>query len=219
MNLSEKIKYLTGFVTEKRIETFKKIIEYRTKYITVVLEDIYQSHNASAVVRSCDCFGVQDLHIIENRNKYEVNPDVALGASKWLNMIKYNENENNTLDCIRELKKQNYRIVATTPHRNDKMLPDFDLYKGKTALFFGTEMRGLTDTVMENADEFVRIPMYGFTESFNISVSVAISLYDLTERLRKSDIDYLLTNTEKQEILLKWLKQTVKNSDEILKRL
>jgi tRNA (guanosine-2'-O-)-methyltransferase len=218
MNLNDQIKYLVEFATPERIATFKKIIENRTRYITVVLEDIYQSHNASAVVRSCDCFGVQDLHIIENRNKYEVNPDVALGAYKWLNMIKHNENENNTLDCIRKLKKQNYRIVATTPHTNDRMLPDFDPTIGKFALFFGTEMRGLTDTVLENADEYIRIPMYGFTESFNISVSVAICLYDLTERLRKSDINYLLSNTEKQEIMLNWLKQSIKNSKDILEK-
>ena len=213
------IEILKKFVTEERFAKFLKVLEYRTRYVTVVLEDIYQPHNASAVLRSCELFGVQDIHIIENRNKYNPNPDVAVGASKWLNLIKYNGKENNTIDAIKELKAQGYRIVATTPHRNDTELKEFDVERGKFALVFGSEMPGITDTVFENADEFLRIDMYGFTESFNISVSVAIILHYLIEKLHKSEINWILSQEEKQEILFNWLKNSVKDADNILKKL
>ncbi len=217
--LEKEIEILKKFVTEERFAKFLDVLKYRTRYATVVLEDIYQPHNASAVLRSCEIFGVQDIHIIENRNKYNPNPDVAVGASKWLNLIKYNGKENNTIDAIKKLKSQGYRIVATTPHRNDTELKEFDIERGKFALVFGSEMPGISDIVFENSDEFLRIDMYGFTESFNISVSVAIVLHYLIEKLHKSDINWQLTEKEKKEILLKWLKNSVKDADNILKKL
>ena len=212
------IEYLSGFVTENRFKQFVEVLEHRTRYLTVVLEDIYQSQNASAVLRTCDCFGVQDVHIIENRNEYKINPDVALGASKWLSLNYYKQKENNTLDAINTLKKNGYRIVATTPHTNDVNLEDFDLSAGKTALVFGTELTGVSDVVMENADEFMKIPMYGFTESFNISVSAAISLHHLIYKLKNSEITWHLREDEADEILLGWLRKSIKKSDVIEKR-
>lgn len=131
----ELIEYLKQFVFERRLELFEHVIQNRTRYITVVLEDIFQAHNASAVLRTAECFGIQDVHIIENRNQYTVSPDVALGSPKWLNLKKYNKHENNTLTTIQELKQRGYRIVATTPHSNDVNLEHFDLNKGKVALF------------------------------------------------------------------------------------
>ena len=215
-NKKELINFLKQFVTEKRFETFLNVIKYRTRYLTVALEDIYQPHNASAVLRSCDCFGVQDVHIIENKNEYKVNPDVALGASKWLNLHRYNEKENNTLDAINSLKSKGYRIIATTPHTNDVNLDEFDVSKSKFALFFGTELQGLSKIMMDNADEYLKIPMYGFTESFNISVSAALTMHHLSEKIRKSNINWQLSEEEKDDILLDWLKTTVKRSDEII---
>ncbi len=219
MDIKKQIDFLKQFVTPHRWELFEKIIQYRTRYITVVLEDIYQPHNASAVLRTCEALGVQDVHIIENRNEYRVNPDVALGSNKWLTLIKYNQHQDNTLDAIKKLRQQGYRIVATTPHRDDVELKEFDLHPGKVALFFGSELPGLSETVLENADEFLKIQMYGFTESFNISVSAAITLHWLTAQLRASDIPWQLSAQEKDEIILQWLKNSVKNSDALLKRL
>jgi tRNA (guanosine-2'-O-)-methyltransferase len=206
------IKYLEQFITTERLELFHKLLNQRTRYITVVLEDIYQSQNASAVLRTADCFGIQDVHIIENKNKYQINPDVALGASKWLNLVKYNQQKNNTLEAISHLRQKGYRIVATTPHTQDVSLEDFDLTQGKTALFFGTELKGLSNEMIDHADEFLKIPMFGFTESFNISVSAAIILHHLTTSLRKSEINWQLSDHEKEEILLTWLKKTIKKS-------
>ena len=214
----ELISYLSKVITPERFSLFNKIIKDRTRYMTVVLEDIFQPHNASAVLRSCDCFGVQDIHIIENENEYKVNPDVALGSSKWLNLYKYNETENNTLSTINALKKKGYRIIATTPHNDDVNLEDFDISKGKFALMFGSEQPGLSNIAMENADEFLKIPMFGFTESFNISVSAAIVLHHLSLKLRQSDIKFKLSEDEQNTIILEWLKQSIKKSDLIIKK-
>jgi tRNA (guanosine-2'-O-)-methyltransferase len=216
MNKKNLIAHLSEYVTTARLAQFEKVLDQRTRYITVVLEDIYQPHNASAVLRSMDCFGIQDAHIIENSNEYYVNPDVALGASKWLNLIKYNQHQDNTAPAIDSLKSAGYRIVATTPHKNEVELNNFQLHPGKVALLFGTEMRGLSETALHKADEFLRIPMYGFTESFNISVSAAIIFYHLTEKLRSSTLNWKLTDQEKQELKLEWLKKSIKRSDLII---
>jgi len=210
----ELLNYLYGFITEQRKEKFDEVIRNRTRYITIVLEDIFQPHNASAVLRTCDCFGIQDIHIVENKNKYTVNPDVALGSSKWLNLIKYNSKTYNSIDCISTLKKQGYRIVATTPHKDEYMVGELPLNK-KIALLFGTEMKGLTDEAIAISDAFVKIPMYGFTESFNISVSAALLLHSLSERLRKSNISWQLSEKEIIEIKLNWVKNTIKSADSL----
>jgi tRNA (guanosine-2'-O-)-methyltransferase len=214
----ELINYLSEYITPERKELFEKVLSSRTRYLTVVLEDIYQPQNASAVLRSCDCFGIQDVHIIENQNQFKVNPNVTLGSTKWLNLHHYRKKEQNTLDCINHLRNQGYRIVATSPHTNDTDLENFDLGKGKTALIFGTELTGISEIVENNADEFLKIPMFGFTESFNISVSAAITLHHLNLRLRQSDINYLLKDDEKNDIHLAWLRKTIKSAALIEKK-
>ncbi|MDD5571987.1 MAG: RNA methyltransferase [Bacteroidales bacterium] len=208
----ELIKFLSQFITENRKNKFEEIIKLRTKHITVILEDIFQPHNASAVLRSCDCFGIQDVHIIENKNKYKVNPDVALGSANWLTLHHYNKQKDNTLCCINKLKKNGYRIIATTPHENNCNLEDFKIDK-KIALLFGTEMKGLSEDAINNADGFLKIPMYGFTESLNISVSAAICLHYLTFKLRKSLLKWQLTKKETDEILLQWVRNSLKNHE------
>jgi len=206
------LSHLLEFVSENKKQLFEKIIQYRTKHITVALEDIFQSQNASAVLRTCDCFGIQDVHIIENENEYKINPDVALGSTKWLNLYKYNTSENNTINAFNSLRERGYRIIATTPHKNDCTIEELNL-DSKIALVFGTELNGLSEIAINNADEFVKIPMYGFTESFNISVSAAIILHQLTEKLRKSSAIWELLDAEKTEIKLNWVKNVVKRSD------
>jgi tRNA (guanosine-2'-O-)-methyltransferase len=178
------------------------------RYITVVLENMYKSHNTSAVLRTCDCFGIQDVHIIEDKEKYKTNPNIALGSSKWIDIIKYN----NTKECLLSLKDKGYKIVATTPYTNNCSIEDLQINK-KTAIVFGNELQGISNTIKENADMFVKIPMYGFTESFNLSVSVALTLFCLTEKIRKSDINWKLTKKEIIDIKLKWAKSSIKSSN------
>lgn len=223
MNLTEEQKKqlldkLLSFISDHKNQLFDEIIKNRTRYLTVVLEDIYQPQNASAVLRTADCFGIQDVHIIENRNEYIINPEVALGASKWLTLHRYNEEEDNTLSAIQKLKADGYRIVATMPHGNDIVLPEMDMNQ-KTALFFGNELDGLSGTVQKNADMFVKIPMYGFTESFNISVSAALCLQQLTNRMRTENINWQLNESDYISVKLDWAKSVVKEAEKVEKKL
>ena len=206
------IDFLTEHITEQRKLQFTRVLKERTRYISVVLEDIYQTHNASAVLRSCDCFGIQDVYIIENRNRFQVNPDIALGSANWLTIKKFNQESNNTLSAVKQLKSEGYRIVATSPDNDSVDLANFDLTKGKVALFFGTERDGLTGEVFKHVDECIRIPMLGFTKSFNISVSVAVVLYELTNKLRELKLPYKLSKEELLDIELNWLRTSIRKS-------
>ncbi len=213
----ELLNHLLEFISENKRMKFEQVVQFRTRYLTIVLEDIFQPHNASAVLRSCDCFGIQDVHIIENTNKYQINPDVALGSSKWLNLVSYNATEHNTRACLQHLKHDGYRIVAASPHEQGYTVDDLPLDQ-KTAIVFGTEMHGLTKEALAMSDDFVKIPMYGFTESFNISVSAAICLYRLSEKLRSLEIPWQLNPEDAIDVKLMWAKQVVKNADLIEKR-
>ncbi len=209
------IDHLSGFVTENRLSLFKTVLDERTRYITVVLEDIYQAQNASAVLRTCDCTGIQDVHIVEQQNEYEINRDVALGSNQWLTMHYYNVGARNIDDAVNQLKEQGYRIVATSPHKDGFTPESFDLEKGKAALLFGTELNGLTPHALELADEYIQIPMVGFTESYNISVSAALALYSIRKRLESSVLDWKISQEEKNELLLNWLRSSIKMSGQI----
>ncbi len=209
--------YLEGFVTEKRKNTFKNILLNRTRHFTVVLEDIFQQHNSSAVIRSCDVFGVQDIHIIENKYHSKVSRHVAKGSQKWLNLINYKEDKNNTKDCLTRLKNEGYQIIATSPHNNTCTLHDLDISK-KSAFIFGVEKSGVSEEVLINSDEILTIPMVGFTESLNISVAAAIILENLTNKLRNSNYPWRLSEKEQEILYANWLEKSIKNVDEIKNR-
>lgn len=214
MNLKPHINCLSEFVTPERYQLFLRIVQHRTRYFTVALENLYQSHNASAVLRTCDCLGIQDVHVLEAANSFKVSEDVALGAEKWLTINRYQK----TKDLIAELKEKKYRVVATSSHYNACMLPEFDVKKGPAAFLLGTELSGLSDELLSEADEVLMIPMWGFTESFNISVSAAVILYTVMQKLKDSGLAISLSEEEKEELIFNWLTKTVKDSAEILKR-
>lgn len=206
--------YFFSYITDHKKGLIEEVLSKRTRYMTVVLEDMFKSFNANAVIRSADCFGVQDVHIIENENEYEFNPHVAKGSAKWIDRNFYSEKDNNTVDCINKLKADGYRIVATTPHTDDVLLPDFDIEKGKFALVFGNELEGISDLVRENADEFLRVPMHGFTESYNISVSAALCFYELSNKLHSSELDWKLTEAEILDLHLDWARKIITRSED-----
>ena len=208
------LEYFEGYLTDKRKQTFKDVLSQRTRHFTVVLEDIYQAHNASAVVRTCDIFGVQDIHAIENKYTNKVSRHVAKGSQKWLNIKRYREDGDNTTACLNHLKKEGYQIIGTTPHNNSCMLQEFDITK-KSAFVFGVEAEGISDIVKDNADGFLKIPMVGFTESLNISVAAAIILQDVTTKLREYTINWQLKDQEKKVLYFDWVKKTIKNVDKI----
>ena len=188
------LEHLESYLTERRLERFHQVLSQRTKHFTVAIEDVYQLHNTSAVVRSCDVFGIQEVNIIEEVNSKRIDREIAMGSQKWVDLNRYNS----AASCIDKLREEGYQIVATTPHKNDSVLADFDVTK-KSCFFFGRETEGLSDYVMEHADCFVKIPMVGFTESLNISVSAAIILQHVTDKLRQSDLKWHLTENEKLE--------------------
>ncbi|MBO3697078.1 RNA methyltransferase [Fabibacter sp. E12] len=203
---------LEEFVTPNKVTTIEEVLSERTRHLTVVLEDIYHAQNASAVMRTCDCFGIQDLYITQRLHDYEVNPNVVRGASKWVSQHKYEREEESTAKCFQDLKKKNYRIVGTTPSKEVASIHELDISQ-KTAVVFGTELEGLTEYAKDQVDELVHIPMYGFTESFNISVSAALLLQELVSRMKNSDIVWQLTEKEKEELKLEWYSRIVKRSD------
>lgn len=210
----ELLNLFESYLTDKRKTLYKKVIAERTCHFTVVLEDISQPHNASAILRTCDIFGVQDLHTVENKYINRVSKYVAKGSQKWITSKRYKSDGNNTQICFDNLREKGYQIIATSPHNNSCLLQDFDISK-KTAFVFGEETEGISDFVKENADGFLNIPMVGFTESLNISVAAAIILQDVTTKLRNSDLDWHLSEEEKEMLYYDWLKNSIKNSDVI----
>lgn len=208
------IQFLSEFVTPERLALFNKILSLRTNYLTVVLEDLYQTQNTSAVVRTAECFGIQNVHVIENTRVFQVNKDVVRGASNWVTLHHYDRTEMNTPDALQELREQGYRIVVATPHEHDVDLEEFDLEKGKAAIVFGCERPGLTEWAKKEADEFMKIPMVGFTESLNVSVAVSVVMHHLTHQLRNhSTIGWHLSDDERQKIMLDWLRVSIKRVD------
>ncbi|GGX30590.1 TrmH family RNA methyltransferase [Aquimarina muelleri] len=207
------LEYLESFLTSRRQGLCKKILNERTNYFTVAVEDVYQLHNTSAVIRSCDVFGIQNVHVIEEVNVKRIDREIAMGAQKWVDINRYDSTGN----CVQALKNKGYQIVATTPHDNSKVLQDFDINK-PAAFFFGREQQGLSDTVLNAADSKLHIPMVGFTESLNISVSAAIILQHVTSKLRGTDIKWQLSEDEKLEKRLEWTKKVVKSHEQIIAR-
>ena len=217
-SIREQVEYLSEFVTDYKNDLFTRLVNERTSYVTMVLEDLYQEHNCSAVLRSCDCFGIQNVHIIEGENSFHDNSEISMGASDWLTIHRHRQKENNTIEAIETLRAQGYRIIATTPHERDTYIDQLDLPAGKMAFFMGTELTGLSDEVLARADEFVKVPMYGFTESYNVSVCAALLMYSVVQRLRQTDIDWHLSEEERERVLFTWYKRSVKASKQILER-
>lgn len=214
----ELIKYLEDFVLEERKNTLTRVLEQRTRHITVVLEDLFQTQNISAVLRTSDCYGIQDVHVLENRNDFEVHKDISMGADKWLTINKYtySKDSNNVKNCIENLHKNGYLVAATLPDEKNTTIFDIPVEQ-KVAFLFGTELTGLSEEAKQLADINVLIPMYGFTESFNISNSAAIILSHTSEKLRKSTIDWKLSDEEKSELYFEWLQKSVRDPEAMIR--
>ena len=198
--------FLENILTENRKSKFLKVLQNRTKHFTIAVEDIFQMHNSSAVMRSCEIFGIQELNVIEQRYGKSIDKEIAMGAQKWVDINTFDSVTN----CVDDLKNKGYQIIATTPHENDCLLDDFDISK-PSAFFFGTERDGLSQEILQKADGFLKIPMVGFTESLNISVSAAIIIQNLMNRLQKSAVDWHLSEEEMLIKRLAWAKNSIKD--------
>lgn len=211
---NDRITYLAGFMTPEREQTLRNVLAERTHYITILMENTFHPQNASALVRSCEAFGIQDIHTVETLCKFNPNVRIVRGTDKWIDITKHHS----TQEALMELKSAGYRIVATTPHTKDSTPHTFDVEAGKFALVFGTEHAGISQEVMELADEFIQIPMCGFVESLNVSASAAIMVYELAHRMRNSNIKWQLGEHKQSEILFRWAMATVRDSKNILSR-
>ena len=211
------INHLSQYVSQNKIDKINWMLKYRTNYLTLILEDIYKPHNASATIRTCECLGVQNIHIIEKTSPFRVNRDVTQGSCKWVTLHRYNKkNRNNAEACIKYLKSEGYRIIATTPNMDSKSLEEISV-DTKLAFMFGNEEKGLSGYSLNAADAHLRLPVYGFTRSYNISVSVAITLSCIIEKLHKSSFPWQLARAEKKELALAWYKKSIRRSDLIEK--
>ena len=204
------LNYLEGFLTENRKEGFLRVLQNRTKHFTIAMEDVYQLHNTSAVMRSCEVFGIQELNVIEQKFGKRIDSEIAMGAQKWVDVFRFNSVQG----CLDSMREKGYQIIATTPHNDSCLLHEFDITK-PAALFFGTESEGLSDEVLQQADGFLKIPMVGYTESLNISVSAAIIIQDITNRLRQSNLNWKLSEDEMLEKRLDWARKSIKDIEYI----
>lgn len=211
---SKVFNHLSQFVSDHKKAFIEKVLMERTRYLTVVLENIYQSQNASAAVRTAECMGLQDMHIVEDTAKYHLNIRVLKGSYKWMDLHRYRDrNVNNTGACFRKLREGGYRILVADPSADGISIDDIDVSAGKMALVFGNELRGASPYSLAHVDQKIRIPMYGFTESFNVSVSVAICLNTVLGKLRQSGMPIGLSEAEKDLIRLGWYRKIVRRSD------
>ncbi|MFM7661788.1 MAG: TrmH family RNA methyltransferase [Bacteroidota bacterium] len=199
-------------LTDDRIRLFEKIIAKRTNHITVISEDIFQEHNASAIIRTCDSFGIQTLHLIEKRNTYQVHEGISRGSNQWVTLEHHYSEGKTTTEILNQFKLNGYKIAATSPHAIEYDVFNLPINE-PIALLFGAEKKGITNEAIQNADYLVRIPMYGFAESLNVSVAVAIILNELRKRLNQSTILWQLSEIEKMETLLSWCRKHIKSSN------
>ncbi|MGB1294174.1 MAG: TrmH family RNA methyltransferase [Flavobacteriales bacterium] len=211
---------LENLLTDKRKLRFDKVLNSRTDYMAIVLEDIYNPQNANAVIRSCDCFGIQNVHIIEDRNFHEERNETSKGAEKWLNVHHYNNpDQNKRLECVKTLKKDGYRIVSAMPHKQGVTLDEFDVTKGKFAIVLGNELHGVSKEIEKLSDEYINIPMHGFTESLNLSVAGALCMNHLRLKMEKQLDNWLIEGDDLQNLRLLWVSNSVGNGDYMLKRM
>lgn len=204
-------------ITPNKVGLFEKIAPQRSRHLVVGLENIQQDHNASAIMRTMDCLGFQELHLIEKNNNYQFQRDIALGAARWLDVMQHQQEPEPVLDSIAHLRQKGYQIVATSPHIKASTPQNIDLTQ-PIALFFGAEKHGISEELSANADAFLHIPMYGFTESFNLSVSAALVLSALRTRLEASSIDWLLSTEAQIELKISWCERILNGGPQLAQK-
>jgi tRNA (guanosine-2'-O-)-methyltransferase len=210
--------YLESFVTSQRAARIDAVLAQRTRHLTVIAEDFHDPHNASAILRTCEGLGIQDIHVVENFNTFKPRRGAASGSEKWVTLHHYNhEQQDNTRACCDKLRSQGYLIVATTPHVS-AFPPEAIPLDQKLAIIFGSEHYGISERALAEADLKLKIPMAGFIESLNVSVSAALCLYTLTRRLRELEIDWQLSDREKLDLRLDWIRHSAQHSEQLEQR-
>ncbi len=210
----ERTALLAEFMTEERFELFRRTVAARTHYLTLLTENTFHPHNAAALIRHAEAFGVQRIHTVETRCPFDPSRNISRGSDRWIERVRHDS----TSEALAALKAAGYRLVATTPHRESCTPETFDVARGPFALIFGTEHAGISDEALAAADEYLRIPMCGMVESLNVSASAAILLYQLSQRVREQVGGWQLSEEEQTRLLYEWVRQSVRDADRILER-
>ena len=210
------VEMLRDFTGEERFEKLSSRLESRTNRMVLALEDVFHPHNASACIRSAEAFGVQEIHAVQSRCQFSPSHKIVRGTDQWVDIKRWKS----TPELVEHLRSRGYRIVVTAPRENGSTLESFDAQGTPFAIFMGTEKTGISDWLMQEADDSIFIPMTGFAESLNISVSAAIITQELTRRIRlMPPHKWQLSDSDKTIVLSDWLRKSIKNSEEILERL
>lgn len=184
-----------------------------------MLENLFQDHNISAVLRTCDGLGVQDVHVIEKENVFRVNEEVALGAGKWLTIHRYNDQDlaGRALErCISDLRSRGYRIAATRV--DPQALPVWEAPVDRPlALLLGTEMSGLSYEASDLADLALYYPMKGFADSFNVSVSAALFLQAVLKKMEQQGFLAYINSSDQEALVAEWLRHSIRNAEALLR--
>lgn len=210
--------FYSQYLTERRIRLIDEVLSRRTNYIHLVSEDVYQEHNASALIRTCDCFGVQGMSILQHYNEAKISPKMSKGAHKWIDLTIVEAQHSYGLRYLESLKKKGYKLVATIPTVNAHTAETLPL-DHPIALLFGAEKFGLDAKIIEMADYHLSIPMVGFSESLNVSVSAGIILSTLSARLRSGNMNWQLREDEILAMRAKWAWRSCRSPKTLLQEL
>lgn len=210
---SERADQLRALLGEERLARLQDVLAGRTRDLTVVLENLYDSHNLSAVLRTADAFGVQEVHVIDREGDFAITRKITRGAHKWLDIVVHT-GDSGTADCVRLLRGRGYRLLAATLAEDAVPLGELDL-SGRVALVFGNEHEGITEGMARACDSAYVIPMRGFVQSFNVSVSAAITL----QHARAARAWPTLDEADAASVLELWMGRSLKQTERVLRAL
>ena len=190
--------------TKERVAKAKKVLSFRQPDLRIALEEVTNTHNASAVVRTCDAAGIMYVEIISaTMEPFPFNRAISTRAEKWLKLNYYSS----TSECLKHLKKEGFTIVAT--HLGEAAAPYTSLdYTVPTVVVFGNESEGISEEALAHSDHIIKIPMVGMVQSLNLSVSVGIILYEAMKQRQEKGYyaDSRLSTAEFRSFLNQWLK-------------
>lgn len=205
-------------MTESRKQVLKDTLELRTKYVTLVAEHFIDEHNIHASIRSSECFGLQEFHNIpEEGVQLKKNRSVNRGAFHWTHVYDYEEGKRSTEECIANLKARGYKIYASSSHIETSFTPQNIPIDQPLAIVLGKEMTGISQETIDMCDGVITIPMYGFTESFNVSVAASLIIQPIIARIHESDYNWKMTEKEKSDLYYEWAWATIKSPDSFYK--
>jgi len=192
-------------VSDRRAEKFRRVLERRQSDLTVVLENIHDPHNVSAILRSCDAVGVLRVELLYTVEKFpKIGRKSSSSANKWLERRKHTS----VAECYACLRQEGFRIYATRLGEAARSLYELDLH-GPAALVFGNEHRGVSDEAAAQADGNFHIPMMGMIQSLNVSVAAAVALYEaLRQRLNAGKFGTPpLPGEERERLFEDWVRR------------